>query len=77
MIILGDEQTIKNLMLVRSEIENDVKRYELIAKGKREELARINKLIELNMDIFRSVENKDFEWADTRIGWLPRKETAK
>ena len=77
MIILGDEHTIKDMMLVRSEIESDVKRYEEIAKEKREELARINKLIELNMDIFRSVENKDFEWADTRIGRLPRKETAK
>ena len=77
MLFLGDERTIKDMMLVMSEIESDVKRYEAIAKEKREELARINKLIELNMDIFRSVENKDFEWADTRIGWLPRKETAK
>ena len=77
MIILGDEQTIKNLMMVKSEIENDVKGYEAIAKGKREELARINKLIELNMDILRSIENKDFEWAEKRIDWLPKKETAK
>ena len=77
MIILGDEQTIKDMMLVRSEIESDVKRYEAIAKEKREELARINKLIELNMDIFRSYENKDFEWAEKRIDWLPKKETAK
>ena len=75
MIILGDEQTIKDMMLVRSEIESDVKRYEAIAKEKREELARINKLIELNMDIFRSYENKDFEWAEKRIDWLPKKET--
>jgi len=77
MLFLGDERTIKDMILVRSEIESDVKRYEAIAKEKREELARINKLIELNMDIFRSVENKDFEWADTRIGWLPKKETEK
>ena len=77
MLFLGDERTIKDMILVRSEIESDVKRYEAIAKEKREELARINKLIELNMDIFRSIENKDFEWADTRIGWLPKKETAK
>ena len=77
MIILGDEQTIKDMMSVRSEIESDVKRYEAIAKEKREELARINKLIELNMDIFRSYENKDFEWAEKRIDWLPKKETEK
>ena len=77
MLFLGDERTIKDMMLVRSEIESDVKRYEEIAKEKREELARINKLIELNMDIFRSYENKDFEWAEKRIDWLPKKETAK
>ena len=77
MLFLGDERTIKDMMLVRSEIESDVKRYEAIAKEKREELARINKLIELNMDIFRSYENKDFEWAEKRIDWLPKKEAAK
>ena len=77
MLFLGDERTIKDMILVRSEIESDVKRYEAIAKEKREELARINKLIELKMDIFRSYENKDFEWAEKRIDWLPKKETAK
>lgn len=77
MLFLGDERTTKDMMSVRSEIESDVKRYEAIAKEKREELARINKLIELNMDIFRSYENKDFEWAEKRIDWLPKKETAK
>ena len=77
MLFLGGERTIKDMMLVRSEIESDVKRYEAIAKEKREELARINKLIELNMDIFRSYENKDFEWAEKRIDWLPKKETEK
>ena len=77
MLFLGDERTIKDMMLVRSEIENDVKRYEEIAKEKREELARINRLIELNLDILRSGENKDFEWAEKRIDWLPKKETAK
>ena len=75
MLFLGDERTIKDMMSVRSEIESDVKRYEAIAKEKREELARINKLIELNMDILRSEENKDFEWAEKRIDWLPKKET--
>ena len=77
MLFLGGERTIKDMMLVRSEIESDVKRYEAIAKEKREELARINKLIELNMDIFRSYENKDFEWAEKRIDWLPKKETER
>jgi hypothetical protein len=77
MIFLGDERTIKDMILVRSEIENDVKRYEAIAKEKREELARINKLIELNMDILKSEKNKDFEWAEKRIDWLPKKETEK
>ena len=73
-VFLGDEKNLKDLMLVRSEIEKDVKRYEAIAKEKREELARINKLIELNIDVMYSEKNNDFEWADQRISWLPKKE---
>jgi hypothetical protein len=73
-VFLGDEKTLKDLMLVRSEIEKDVKRYEAIAKEKREELARINRLIELNIDVINSEKNNDFEWADQRIGWIPKKE---
>ncbi len=77
MIILGEKETIKNLMMVKEELEKEAKRYEIIYKEKREEIARINMIIELNIDVMRSKENKDFEWADKRICWLPKKETEK
>ena len=71
MMILGDEQTIKNLMKVKDELEKEAKRYEIIYKEKREEVARINMIIELNMDVMRSEEHKDFEWAEKVIATTP------
>ena len=72
MIFLGTTKTIEDLQRLHEEALQDVKRYEEILKQKRERSARIQKLLEINIDIKNS--ELDFEWVSREIEWLPKKE---